>query len=126
MKKSGGEPSRPEKLELSHKSAGATKGSDPLADSLMFLAAYHGRAVTREALLGGLPITDGRLNVALYDRAARRAGLETEAVKRELSDIPALVLPAVSVAVVVIDRTPSASVVVVRLNVPPVAGPLAT
>ncbi len=61
----------------------------------MFLAAYHGRAVTREALLGGLPITDGRLNVALYDRAARRAGLETEAVKRELSDIPALVLPAV-------------------------------
>ena len=31
----------------------------------------------------------------LYDRAARRAGLETEAIKRDLVDIPALVLPAV-------------------------------
>ena len=38
---------------------------------------------------------DGRLSVALYDRAARRAGLETEAIKRDILDIPALVLPAV-------------------------------
>lgn len=68
---------------------------DPLAASLTYLAAYHGRAVSREALLGGLPILDGRLSVALYDRAARRAGLETEAVKRAISDIPAMVLPAV-------------------------------
>nr|WP_283806454.1 type I secretion system permease/ATPase [Bradyrhizobium neotropicale] len=68
---------------------------DPLASSLMYLAAYHGRAVSREALLGGLPILDGRLSVPLYDRAARRAGLETEAVKRDIADIPALVLPAV-------------------------------
>jgi ATP-binding cassette subfamily C protein LapB len=59
------------------------------------LAAHHGRAVSREALLGGLPILDGRLSVALYDRAARRAGLETEAIKRDVLDIPALVLPAV-------------------------------
>ena len=70
-------------------------GDDPLSASLTYLAAYHGRAVSREALLGGLPITDGRLSVALYDRAARRAGLETEAIKRDISDIPALVLPAV-------------------------------
>jgi ATP-binding cassette subfamily C protein LapB len=70
-------------------------GSDPLAASLTYLAAYHGRAVSREALLGGLPILDGRLSVALYDRAAKRAGLETEAVKRKILDIPALVLPAV-------------------------------
>ena len=46
-------------------------------------------------MLGGLPILDGRLSVALYDRAARRAGLETEAIKRDILDIPALVLPAV-------------------------------
>jgi ATP-binding cassette subfamily C protein LapB len=59
------------------------------------LAAHHGRAVSREALLGGLPILDGQLSVALYDRAARRAGLETEAIKRDILDIPALVLPAV-------------------------------
>ena len=71
------------------------RGDDTLAASLTYLAAYHGRAVSREALLGGLPILDGRLSVALYDRAARRAGLETEAIKRDISDIPALVLPAV-------------------------------
>ena len=72
-----------------------TLRSDPLAASLTWLAAHHGRAVSREALLGGLPILDGRLSVALYDRAARRAGLETEAVKRGIADIPAMVLPAV-------------------------------
>lgn len=69
--------------------------SDPLSASLTFLASYHGRAVSREAILGGLPILDGQLSVALYDRAARRAGLETQAVKRSVLDIPALVLPAV-------------------------------
>src|SRR5260370_40171159 len=70
-------------------------GHAPLTAWLTYLAAYHGRAVSREALLGGLPILDGRLSVALYDRAARRAGLETEAIKRDILDIPALVLPAV-------------------------------
>lgn len=74
-----------------------TLGDDPLTASLTYLAAHHGRAVSREALLGGLPISDGRLSVGLYDRAARRAGLETEAIKRDISDIPALVLPAVLV-----------------------------
>lgn len=72
-----------------------TPRSDPLAASLTYLAAHHGRAVSREALLGGLPILDGQLSVALYDRAARRAGLETEAIKRDIADIPAIVLPAV-------------------------------
>ena len=68
---------------------------DPLSDSLTYLAAHHGRAVSREALLGGLPIVDGRLSVALYERAAKRAGLETQAVQRSLLEIPSLVLPAV-------------------------------
>jgi ATP-binding cassette, subfamily C, bacterial LapB len=72
-------------------------GSDPLADALLFLAAHHGRALSRDALLAGLPILDGRLAVALFERAARRAGLEVEAVHRALADLPALVLPAVLV-----------------------------
>src|SRR4051812_10792874 len=92
--------SRPpaEALQKRARSSGLnTLGDDPLSASLTYLAAYHGHAVSREALLGGLPIIDGRLSVALYDRAARRAGLETEAIKREIFDIPALVLPAVLV-----------------------------
>lgn len=68
--------------------------SDPLADALVYLAARHGRALSREALLAGLPITDGRLSIKLLPRAAERAGLEAEAVRRDLADIPALVLPA--------------------------------
>ena len=68
---------------------------DSLCDALLFVAAFHGRAMTREALLFGLPIEDNRLSIALFDRAARRAGLEAEPVARPLGDIPAFVLPAV-------------------------------
>jgi ATP-binding cassette, subfamily C, bacterial LapB len=69
--------------------------TDPLTDALVFLAAHHGRAISREALLASLPILDDRLTPALFSRAARKAGMEAEAFKRKLSDIPALVLPAV-------------------------------
>jgi ATP-binding cassette subfamily C protein LapB len=92
------ETGQPPRDEPDPKIVGSTQKThldDPLAASLTYLAAYHGRAVSREALLGGLPILDGRLSVALYDRAARRAGLETEAIKRDVLEIPALVLPAV-------------------------------
>jgi ATP-binding cassette subfamily C protein LapB len=71
--------------------------SDPLADALLYLAAYHGRAISREALMSGLPIVDGRLNASLVERAGLRAGLEVQPAKRTLSDIPALVLPALLV-----------------------------
>src|SRR4029079_739423 len=75
----------------------AARAIDPLSDALMYLAAHHGRALSRQALLTGLPITDGKLTVALFERAAQRAGLEVQAVKRPLTDITALVLPAVLV-----------------------------
>src|SRR5262245_38595717 len=68
---------------------------DWLSDALIFLAGFHGRPITRDALLFGLPIEHSRLSLALFDRAARRAGLEVQHVKRPLGDIPAFVLPAV-------------------------------
>lgn len=67
---------------------------DFLSDSLLFLAAFYGRAMTRDALIAGLPI-EKYLTIAMFDRAARRAGLKVELVKRTIGDIPALVLPAV-------------------------------
>ncbi|EGP07505.1 ABC transporter [Bradyrhizobiaceae bacterium SG-6C] len=70
---------------------------DPLADALICLAAFHGRAISREALIAGLPIVNGRLTAVLMERAGMRAGLEVEPVRRALADIPALVLPAVLV-----------------------------
>lgn len=69
--------------------------SDPLSNALIFLAAHHGRALSREALLAGLPIQSGRLDVNLFHRAAHHAGLEAAAVRRSLHDIPPMVLPAV-------------------------------
>jgi ATP-binding cassette subfamily C protein LapB len=69
--------------------------ADPLSDALLYLAAHHGRAISRDALVAGLPLEQGRLSAELFARAAQRAGLETEPVKRAIPDIPALVLPAV-------------------------------
>lgn len=73
----------------------AAPAPDPLSDSLLYLAAHHGRALSRSALLSGLPLESGVLSIGLYDRAAQRAGLEAQLVERPLSDIPALVLPCV-------------------------------
>ncbi|WP_424630074.1 type I secretion system permease/ATPase [Bradyrhizobium sp. SYSU BS000235] len=70
---------------------------DPLADALIYLAAHHGRAISREALIAGLPIIEGRLTASLVERAGLRAGLEIAPAKRALTDIPALVLPALLV-----------------------------
>lgn len=69
--------------------------SDALSDSLLYLAAYHGRALSRSALIAGLPVEGGKLHAALYERAAMRAGLRAELIERSLDEIPALVLPAV-------------------------------
>lgn len=66
---------------------------DPLAAALVYLASFHGRSISSEALIAGLPIVNGRLTAMLVERAGLRAGLEIEPVKRSLSDIPALVLP---------------------------------
>lgn len=73
----------------------AAPAADPLSDSLLYLAAHHGRALSRSALLSGLPLDSGVLSIALYERAAQRAGLEAQLVERPLSEIPALVLPCV-------------------------------
>jgi ATP-binding cassette subfamily C protein LapB len=77
--------------------ASEAASADPLADALLYLSAHHGRAMTREALIAGLPLADGRLNVGIFERAAKRAGLDVSPVKRVLADIPALVLPAILV-----------------------------
>jgi ATP-binding cassette, subfamily C, bacterial LapB len=77
------------------KEAPGSSEPDSLCDALLFLAAFHNRAMTREAMLFGLPIKDNRLSIPLFDRAARRAGLEVESVERPLGEIPAFVLPAV-------------------------------
>jgi ATP-binding cassette, subfamily C, bacterial LapB len=69
--------------------------NDPLSDALIYIAAHHGRPISRDALIAGLPVEGHRLEPKLLARAAKRAGLEVEIVKRKLSDIPSLVLPVI-------------------------------
>ncbi len=73
--------------------AGSSSQPDPLIESLLFLASYHGRAVSRDALVAGLPLVNGRLTASLVERAGKRAGLDVKPDKRKLEQIPALVLP---------------------------------
>lgn len=68
---------------------------DHLAEALLYLASFHGRPISRQALIAGLPIVGGRLTAALVERAGERAGLEIEPVQRAIGDIPSLVLPAI-------------------------------
>lgn len=68
---------------------------DPLLDCLMQLARLHGRTATRTGLCAGLPLVHNRLTVELFPRAAERAGLSSRIVKRPLSGISQLQLPAV-------------------------------
>jgi ATP-binding cassette subfamily C protein LapB len=68
---------------------------DPLLDCLVFLTKFHGAAFSHQALRAGLPLEDNRLTPDLFIRAAERAGLTARVVRRPLSKITNLVLPAV-------------------------------
>lgn len=68
---------------------------DPLLESLVLLAKYHGRPATHTGLTAGLPLVDGRLDPELFPRAAERAGLSARVTKVPLADIVRLQLPAI-------------------------------
>src|SRR4051812_13128668 len=68
---------------------------DPLLDCLIDLARLHGRAASRAALLGGLPLEDGCLTPELFLRAARRVGLEAALSRRSLEQVGVGLLPVV-------------------------------
>lgn len=68
---------------------------DPLSQCVLRIARRHDTAITRDALLDGLPLKGGRLGPSLVPRAARRAGLEARLVKQPLQRINTLLLPCV-------------------------------
>lgn len=70
-------------------------GGGPLAASLTLIAALHGRRISRDALLSGLPMENGMLTPALFLRAAKRAGLASKIIKSPLERINGLLCPAV-------------------------------
>lgn len=68
---------------------------DPLLHALVYISRYYGLANSPDALVAGLPLSDGRLSPLLLPRAAERAGLNTKNSKLELTAISPLLLPAI-------------------------------
>lgn len=68
---------------------------DTLLNSLIYVSRYYGLANSPEALVNGLPLSDGKLTPFLFPRAAERAGLVAKENRAELSAIPHLVFPVV-------------------------------
>ena len=74
---------------------GSSGFEDPLLGCLMLLTQKQDRPLSQDALCAGLPLIDDRLTPELFVRAARRAALSARVVKRSISQISSLVLPAV-------------------------------
>lgn len=68
---------------------------DPLLSSLIEVARIHGRGLTPEAFLAGLPLQDGRLTPTTFRRAAARAGMASRISKRPVASIRDELLPVI-------------------------------
>lgn len=68
---------------------------DPLLECLVQLTRIHGAPQSRETLSAGLPLVDHKLTPALFARAAKRAGIASKLMRRNLDDIEPALLPVV-------------------------------
>lgn len=68
---------------------------DPLAVSLQWLAASHGVTTSRDAIVDGLALVDGRLSPSLFAEAAQRVGLVARVARQPLGRLNQLLLPCV-------------------------------
>lgn len=68
---------------------------DLLSACLLWLARKQGEAISRDALVAGLPLPDGRLSPSIFARAAARANLEATLVRQPLARLNTLLLPCV-------------------------------
>ncbi len=68
---------------------------DPLLNSLIYISRYYGLANSPDALVTGLPLSEGKLTPFLFPRSAERAGLVAKENRASLDSIPAITLPVV-------------------------------
>lgn len=103
-----------------------------LLAALLYLARHHGRNISAEAILAGLPVANGYFGPSLFQRAAERANLVAEPFSRPLVDIPSLVLPAVLImkgghaVILLANSTDSDSVEIVDLATNPASATVVT
>ncbi|WP_049629108.1 type I secretion system permease/ATPase [Cellvibrio sp. pealriver] len=67
----------------------------PLLECLLLVARAHQLVCTRESLLAGLPLDAQQLSPSLFPRAAKRAGLASNIVQRDLLHLNPALFPAV-------------------------------
>ena len=75
--------------------SGATPAGGALLDCLLLIASAHHISCTRESLTAGLPLETHQLTPALFTRAAKRAGLTSKIVQRDLAQLNNALFPAV-------------------------------
>lgn len=68
---------------------------DPLLGCLVILTRIEHNPFSPDTLIAGLPLLDNKLTPELFIRAAQRAGLSSQIVRRDLNEISNLVLPCV-------------------------------
>jgi len=68
---------------------------DPLLTSLVILTKLYGQPASQETLKAGLPLVDSRLTLPLFSRAAKRAGLSSRVLRRDLDQISDLITPCI-------------------------------
>jgi len=73
----------------------AANTGGPLLECLLLIARAHQITSTRETLLAGLPLEAHQLTPSLFTRAAKRAGLTSNIVQRDLLQLNSALFPAV-------------------------------
>ncbi|QOG11633.1 type I secretion system permease/ATPase [Arcobacter sp. FWKO B] len=77
---------------------------DPILDCLAIFCKMSGRPYSKESLIAGLPVEEGKntpilfskySSKSLFSRAASKAGFKTKVLKTKLQDINPLVLPCI-------------------------------
>lgn len=68
---------------------------DSLLECLSVVCRMHGITISQDALIAGLPLQKGRLSPALFKRAAERANLASNVLKKPLDAVRAELLPAI-------------------------------
>lgn len=81
---------------------------DTLLECLLLVALGHGRPMSRDAVVAGLPLVEGRLTPALLPRAAARAGLALQFMQTQLQafsnkQMPLLAFTKAETALVVLE-----------------------
>lgn len=68
--------------------------SDPLLNALQYLARSWGRPVSADVLLAGLPLSNGKVSMAIMPRALERVGLVCSEKRTRLLDLADFDMPA--------------------------------